>query len=100
MSKKARILIFSAELVAGFIFGLIMSAFVLPLCYTERGYFAIGAEWFLILFAAYAGFTAANKYIFERIERSIGWLISTNVQFAEHTLTPVRFATVKTRKRR
>ena len=69
MSKKTKFykkaILFVLEITAGLIAGLISAALIIPLCYTERGYFAIGAEWILIIAIAYAGFTAMNNYMFK-----------------------------------
>lgn len=71
MNKKlSNIILFLIEVGIGLLCGAIIAVFVLPFAYSERGYFAIGSEWFVIILVAYAGFTATNKYIFDSVERS------------------------------
>lgn len=69
-NRLANVIVFLIEIGIGLLCGAVVAAFTIPLTYTERGYFAIGAEWFFIIGAAYAGFSAINKYIFDSVERS------------------------------
>lgn len=73
MSKETKfykkVILFVFEIVVGLLAGCISAALILPLCYSERGHFAIGAEWILIILVAYAGFTAINNYMFQSKER-------------------------------
>lgn len=41
---------------------------VLPLAYMERGYWAIGGEWLVLMLVAMAAYTAVHNYLFSRIE--------------------------------
>jgi hypothetical protein len=68
--RLVNLIVFLIEVGIGLACGAIAAAFILPLAYTERGYFAIGAEWLIIIVVAYAGFSATNKYIFDSVERS------------------------------
>lgn len=58
------ILIFLANLAAGFVCGAASAAILIPLALSERGYFAIGGEWFLILLISFGGYSAFNAYLF------------------------------------
>lgn len=69
--KRLAIIIFLIDVTVGLICGLISASLILPLAYAERGYFAIGAEWLIIIFVAYAAFSAVNKKIFDIIERRV-----------------------------
>ena len=70
MKLTDRLILFAFMVLAGVVAGGVVAAVLVPLCYSQRGHFAIGSEWFLIIVAAYAGYTAFNKYIFEKVERS------------------------------
>lgn len=70
MKMSDRLILFALMVLAGIIAGGIVAAILIPLCYSQRGRFAVGSEWFLIVMAAYAGYTAFNKYLFDIIERS------------------------------
>lgn len=65
----AHIILFLAGVAAGVICGGIAAAFIVPLCTTARGYYAIGSEWCIIVFIAYAGYTAFNNIFFKQLER-------------------------------
>ena len=70
MKMSDRLVLFGVMLLAGIFAGGVVAAILIPLCYSQRGCFQIGSEWFLIILAAYAGYTAFNKYLFDNVERS------------------------------
>lgn len=69
-NRLANIIVFLIEVGVGILCGVVIAVLALPIAYIERGYFAIGSEWLIIIGMAYAGFSATNKYIFEHLERS------------------------------
>lgn len=58
------VLVFLFEVLAGAICGGIAAAFLVPFCISARGYFAVGSEWCIIIFVAYAGYSALNNFFF------------------------------------
>lgn len=58
-----------ADIASGAIAGGIIAAILLPVCRTARGYFAVGAEWFLIALAAFIGYSVFNTLVFNELLR-------------------------------
>ena len=69
--KATMIQLFAIEIAVGIFAGFTAAIFIVPICYANRGYLAVGSEWFFIMLVAYIGFMCCNKYIFTEIERSI-----------------------------
>lgn len=63
------VMLFLADVAAGAVAGGIAAAIFIPLCISVRGYFAVGAEWFFITIAAYAGYSAFNNLVFNELLR-------------------------------
>lgn len=70
MKLTDRLILFAFMILAGVLVGGVVAAILIPLCYSQRGHFAIGSEWFMIITAAYAGYSAFNKFLFDKAERS------------------------------
>ena len=86
--KATMLLLFVIEIAVGLFAGFMVAMFVVPFCYADRGYLAVGSEWILIMFVAYIGFMICNKYIFTEIERSIKMPYFRKCEFCDCNLDP------------
>lgn len=62
--------LFLSEIVVAGVAGGIAAAFLLPWAYQERGGWAVGGEWGLILAAAVVGYIMYHQWLFQEPERS------------------------------
>lgn len=67
--REEHIVLFIVELSVGLTFGGLSAALFIPFCIKARGYFAIGGEWAIIIFAGYASYSAINNWFFRRLSR-------------------------------
>ena len=62
--------LFVTEIVAAAAAGTLAAIPLLPLAYRERGGWAVGGEWLLILAAAVFGYALYHRWLFREPERS------------------------------
>lgn len=64
--------VFIVEMMGAVLVTAIAAAILIPAAYAERGYFAVGGEWLVLMLIAIAAYSAIHNYLFDRAERQKG----------------------------
>lgn len=65
---KAVVIVFVLEMLGAAAITAVAGAILIPLAYAERGYYAIGGEWALMLLIAVAAYSIIHKMVFHYAE--------------------------------
>lgn len=61
-------ILFLSEIFVAIAASIPVAVWAIPAAYRQRGYYAVGGEWLLVMFAAAISYTIYHKWLFKKLE--------------------------------